>query len=123
MNRNEEVIYAANQSSVRHDHDYVRVRNLSTPLQEVSPGKSIEGSSKSYSTTIMYALMLLQYQELESSTHGQHKSDRWYHESKLCVTASEIKEICHQYNMHGICQKKILLTNDQYPSNKSWMKT
>ena len=92
---------SANQSSVKHDHDYVEVRNSSTPAQVVSAGKTKEGDYEQqkliddlYNHHVRINATAIQ--ELESSTQGQHQSDRWHHECKLCVTASGMKEICHQ---------------------------
>ena len=34
--------------------------------------------------------------EIEEFTWGQHESQKWYHERRLRITASVMKEICHQ---------------------------
>lgn len=64
-----EIIYAANQSSVKHDHDYVKVRDSSTPTQVVSAGKTKEGD--------------YEQQKLINDLYNHH----------MCINATAIREL------------------------------
>ena len=92
---------SANQTSVKHDHNYAAARDSSTPAQEIPTGETKDGDYEQqkligdlYNHHVCIDATAIQ--ELELSTRGQHQSDRWHHERKLRVTASGIREICHQ---------------------------
>ena len=90
-----------NQTSVKHDHDYAAARDSSTPTQEIPTGETKDGDyvqQKLIGNLYKHHVCIdaTAIQELELSTRGQHQSDRWHHECKLRVTASGIREICHQ---------------------------
>ena len=92
---------SANQTSVKHDHNYAAASDPSTPAQKIPTGETKDGDyeqqkliSDLYNNHVCIDATAIQ--KLELSTRGQHQSDRWHHERKLRVTASGIREICHQ---------------------------
>ena len=71
---------SANQTFVKHDHNYAAARNSSTPAQEIPTGEIKDGDYEQqeligdlYNHHVCIDATAIQ--ELELSTRGQHQSD------------------------------------------------
>ena len=88
---------AALQSCVLHDHDYASKDDDPLPKQQEESVSELNVQQKViddlYTNHIHISATTIN--ELETSTQGQHKSEKWHSERKLRVTASIMKEVCH----------------------------
>jgi len=84
------------QSSIIHDHDYTSkaVDPLLNP-QEVINESSVQQKLIDDLYTHHVHINATEIHELETLTRGQHESEKWHSERKLCITASIFKEVCH----------------------------
>ena len=88
---------AALQSCVLHDHDYASKDDDPLPKQQEESVSELNVQQKViddlYTNHIHISATTIN--ELETSTRGQHESEKWHSERKLCVAASIMKEVCH----------------------------
>ena len=87
---------AVQQASIQKDHDYGLKSCDTIPAKQCPKSEIViqKRANELYSHHV--CLSPSSISEIEESTRGQHESEKWYHERRLRVTASVMKEICHQ---------------------------
>ena len=85
------------QSSVLHDHDYICKADDPLPNQqeEIVNESNVQQKLIDDLYTHHIHISATRINELETSTRGQHESEKWHNERKLRITASIMKEVCH----------------------------
>jgi len=84
---------AVKQSNVQHDHDYWPI-SCGTPSSKPTEVLAQRRAEELYKQSVCVSPSDIS--EIEEITRGQHQSQRWHHERRLRITASVMKEICHQ---------------------------
>ena len=84
---------AAKQAAVQQDHDYGLISCDTTPSK---PNEILiqRQADELYNQHVCVSPSIIS--EIEETTRGQHESQKWHHERRLRITASVMKEICHQ---------------------------
>ena len=87
---------AFKQSCLKHDHTYSSTGDNFSPTEEC---KEIDCKSQVLLNNLYIHHVSIDSSsilELKATTRGQSKSEKWLYERKLSITASVMKEVCHQ---------------------------
>lgn len=106
---------ALQQASIQQDHDYGLISCDTVPAKQCAKSEIViqKRAKELYSHHV--CLSPSSISEIEESTRGQHESERWYHERRLRITSSVMKEICHQRPSTS-CTTFIKKSYHQHPS-------
>ena len=109
---------AVQQASVQHDHDYV-LNCDSTPSKQSITCETViqKRADELYNQHVCVSPNSIS--EIEKSTRGQYESQKWHHERKLRITASVMKEVCHQRpstSCTAFIKKKLSSTSIDIPA-------
>ena len=86
---------AVQQASVQHDHDYVLGCDAAPSKKCIACETVIQKrADELYHQHVCVGPNSIS--EIEESTRGQHESQKWHHERMVRITASVMKEVCHQ---------------------------
>ena len=84
---------AMKQANVQHDHDYWPL-NCGTAPSKPNEALAQRRAEELYKQSV--CVHPINISEIEETTQGQYQSQKWHHERRLRITASVMKEICHQ---------------------------